>query len=61
MISYAIVRGGVGFQVVEAIPGETVSIRIEFPTEDEARTWLNSHLTLLRTTDLAPWVEDRTA
>jgi hypothetical protein len=38
-----------------------VSIRIEFPTEDEARTWLNSHLTLLRTTDLAPWVEDRTA
>jgi hypothetical protein len=47
MDNYQIVPAGTGFQVVEELPdGRTSSIG-GFPTENDARGWLDSFLVLL--------------
>jgi hypothetical protein len=47
MDNYRVAPTGNGFQVVEELPDGRKSFMDGFPTEDDARGWLNSFLILL--------------
>jgi hypothetical protein len=56
MIAYRILPGRSGFKVVETITGEAAKVIVEFATEAAARGWLDDHLKLLGTTDMAAMI-----